>query len=349
MRTRYQFDRSGKNSDNLIVNEEQTAVGNNGVIVPTYAPYYADSMVIKTATATLTRGVDYYIGELAPHITSITNLEASNTIILLEPQTDPYTISYQCVGGLYQNVSDAIDTHTGHVYTGPVDWNQVVNQPWLYPPTKHAHAIDDVIGWGYLVESMERIRQAIIMSNVPAFEYLVDWVTRTIEDIPTATCRDIMYGDPIKRPLSLGGYHMLQRTNVVNKIYEVSNIYYVRHTRKVHFTIKTSNVNDGTMLKHHAVFTNGIENTSHLGYGKISGVFNNSIRGYVELPFTVQDEEWSFELVFINLFGRTLDICSDKYRLSNLNSGPINTWLIPEGCCSMELSPLSIFMVNGGK
>jgi hypothetical protein len=348
MQTRYQFDRYGNNPDNLIVDEEQTAVGNNGVIVPTYAPYYAGSLIVETATAVLVRGVDYYVGELSPHVTSITNLEASNTIILINPQTDPYTVTYQCVGGEYQNVSAAIASHSGHVYTGPIDWNQVVNEPDLFPPSAHPHVIDDVIGWGYLVESMERIRQAIIVSNVPAYEYLVDWVTRAIEDIPTATCGDILYGDPIKRPLSLGGYHLLSRVEAPQKTYTVNTVYYNRMTRKVHFTLTTGNVPDGVSLDHRATFTNYDTPISHLAYGKLTKVFTRVMRGWIEVPYAIPNEDWSFELTFINLFGRTLDLCGKKYKLSDLPRGPNSTWLRSEGCCTTELSPLSLYIHNGG-
>jgi ABC-type polysaccharide/polyol phosphate export permease len=67
----------------------------------------------------------------------------------------------------------------------PVAWENVLGKPLLFPPTTHLHNLEDVYGFEPIVGALERVRNAIILSDVPAFEALVDWVNGQISGTRT--------------------------------------------------------------------------------------------------------------------------------------------------------------------
>lgn len=318
---RYNEDMTAHNPDNLIINESHIAEGtSNGVIVPTYTPYYSEGLVVRTATATLVRGRDYLVGELASEITARSGHESSNTILILEPQTEPYEIDYQCVGGPYLNIIPVVSAHDGIVYDGPINWHDILNKPDLYPPSAHPHVLDDVIGWGYLVEALERIRQAITMSNVPAYEKLIEWVSDTIENYPRADCRDIAWGDPIKKSLSLGMYQLQMRTNPVAKQYVLRNIRRItmNGTRSIRFRLNTANVLNGVRILPIIKFSKA-PNLDIMSSGAYAYCVENMLQISVPISPVVQyGEGWHVSIKLVNAFGNELDLCDLEYEFDDI-------------------------------
>lgn len=326
---RYQEDLTAHNIDNLIENEVQTSEGvSNGVIVPTYTPFYSEGLIVRTATATMVRGRDYLVGELASQITSVSGHEASNTIIILKPQLEEYTITYQCVGGPYLNIIPIVAEHDGIVYDGPVDWHTILNTPDLYPPLEHPHELDDVIGWGYLVEALERVRQAIVMSNIPAYEKLIEWVSDTIENYPRANCRDIAWGDPIKKSMSLGMYHLQMETNPVPKKYRIKSVrrMYGEFLRYIRFRINTVNVTDGIRLLPIIKFSKPkLDVLTSGNYAYCSG-------GMMQLsvpihPAVQYGEGWHVTIKLVNVYDNELDLCDMEYEYDDLPLGRPVSWI----------------------
>ena len=326
---RYQEDMTSHDPNNLIADESQIAEGvSNGVIVPTYTPFYSEGLIVRTATATLVRGRDYLVGELAPEITSRSGHEASNTILILEPQSEPYTITYQCVGGPYLNIVPIVSAHDGIVYDGPVDWHSVVNKPDRFVPTPHPHVLDDVIGWGYLVEALERIRQAIVLSNVPAYEKLIEWVSDTIENYPRADCKDIAWGDPIKKSMSQGMLQLHERTNPTPKQYVLRNIRRVRqnHTNSIRFRLNTADVPNGVRLLPLIKYSKA-PNLDIIVAGEYATCVENMIQVSVPVSPVVQyGEGWNVSIKLVNAFGNELDLCDLEYRYDDIPVGYPVRW-----------------------
>jgi hypothetical protein len=79
----------------------------------------------------------------------------------------------------------------------PVDWVNILNKPFDYPPSMHNHMLEDVYGFEYIVVALERLRNSITLSNIPAFEALVDWVkSRTLDVVSYA---EIDARTPVKK------------------------------------------------------------------------------------------------------------------------------------------------------
>ena len=180
---RFDYDPTGVNSDNLVSNEIHALTDHYvRAFSPTYGPFFADSVVLfdNANDRQLVRGIDYSITELNQDITLRLGKEVSSVVLVLNASvSNAVRMTYQVVGGLYQNQADAI----ANMYQAllqdnrPIEWANVLGKPLSFPPTLHLHNLQDVYGFEPVVNAIERIRSAIILSDVPAFETLVDWVT----------------------------------------------------------------------------------------------------------------------------------------------------------------------------
>lgn len=181
---RYQLDPTGINPDNAVVGEVKTlALTQVRTVAPTYGPFFTESLVIydNTNNRLLARGVDYQCVELLQTATAKFGKEIAALILIINPTVGgEVRMNYQVLGGLYQNNVDGIvDMYNTFLLDDrPVDWSNVLNKPYTYPPSLHNHLITDVYGFEPIIVALERIRNAIILSDVPAFEALIEWVKR---------------------------------------------------------------------------------------------------------------------------------------------------------------------------
>lgn len=179
---RYPLDQTGLNPDNYISNELKTLnVAPVRAVAPAFGPFFTESMVIRDAgTGTvLVKGSDYKIVDLLQSATLKIGKEIAQVVLIINSNIGSQVrLSYQALGGLYQNNSEGLIQLYESVINDarPIDWTQVLNKPATYTPTLHTHLLEDVYGFEPLVVEMERIRNALILSDVPAFEALIDWV-----------------------------------------------------------------------------------------------------------------------------------------------------------------------------
>jgi hypothetical protein len=127
----------------------------------------------------LVRGLDFQCVELLQEATLKYGQEISGLVLVINPLvSSKIRVSYQTLGGLYQYDASGIVQMYETVMRDnrPIAWTDVLNKPLEYPPSLHNHVLDDVYGFEYVVVALERIRNAIILSDVPAFEALVDWI-----------------------------------------------------------------------------------------------------------------------------------------------------------------------------
>jgi hypothetical protein len=180
---RYALDPTGTNPDNLVSGEIKTLSNAPQVraAAPTYGPFFAESMIVYDhgTNQLLTRGVDYELLDLVEEATVAYGKEILQMILVKNTSvTGQIRLTYQVLGGLYQNNSEGLLEIYDSIMndTRPVDWSLVVNRPSEYPPTDHLHAASDVKGTGPLVVALKGIENAIVLSNIPAFEALISWV-----------------------------------------------------------------------------------------------------------------------------------------------------------------------------
>jgi hypothetical protein len=183
---RYPVDLTGVNFNNLIADEEHTLVNlPNRAVIPMYAPYFTESVVVRDhiTNALLVKGEQYQCLQLVEEATIKSGKEVCEVILITDPAVSNHVrITYQTIGGLYQRTSDAILAMYNTVINDnrPVDWSNVLNKPYNYPPSLHRHLFKDLVGFEPLIVELERLRNAIILSDVPAFEALIDWFSNRV-------------------------------------------------------------------------------------------------------------------------------------------------------------------------
>lgn len=179
---RYNLDPTGQSPDNFINGEVKTlSISPLRAIAPAYGPFYSETLYLYDhgTGGLLLRGRDYQIVDLLQSATLKFGKEIAQIVLITNQSvSNQVRLNYQCLGGLYQNNAEGlVDLYnTVMADARTVDWTQVLNKPTEYTPTLHRHLLDDVYGFEPIVVELERIRNAIILSDVPAFEALIQWV-----------------------------------------------------------------------------------------------------------------------------------------------------------------------------
>lgn len=186
---RYPLDPTGNNPDNLIVNEVHD-IGNKAIraIAPTYGAYYTDTMslVDESTQLPLVRNVDFSCVELLQDASLRFGKEVCVMVLVLNKNIGSRVrLTYQTVGGQFQyNGSSIVNLYEAAIKDArPVNWADVLNAPNEYPPSFHKHMLEDVQGFEPVVAAIERVRNAIVLSDVPAFDALIDWLQVKFGDV----------------------------------------------------------------------------------------------------------------------------------------------------------------------
>lgn len=206
---RYPLDLTGTNTNNRIDNETHELTQRPiRAIAPTYGAFFSDSVLIfdPIANRYLEKNTDYISTELLQEAT----LQCGKSICLLILITNPavassVAISYNILGGAYQNTAREIQLLYESAINDqrPVDWNDIENKPMAYRPSLHNHLLEDVVGFEPVVVALERIRNALILSDIPAFEALIDW---TNAQLAVHRNHILDYNNPHRATLGQLGY-----------------------------------------------------------------------------------------------------------------------------------------------
>jgi hypothetical protein len=186
---RYPLDPTGVNPDNAIAGEIHTLnIRRIRAVAPTYGPFFTQSLLVydRADNRQLIRGTDYQCVELLQEATLRFGKEISEIILILDPTvSNEVIIYYQTLGGMFQNNAAGIVNmyETAMMDHRPVDWVNVLNKPYEYPPSLHNHLLTDLYGFDVLVVALERIRNAILLSDVPAFESLITYVDTSVQSV----------------------------------------------------------------------------------------------------------------------------------------------------------------------
>lgn len=179
---RYPLDPTGINPDNFVLGElKNLATTQIRALSPTYGPFFTETIALYDHGdgRLLVRGVDYKIVDLLQSATLKFGKEIAQIVLIVNPLVgSSVRVNYQVLGGHYQNNSEGlVNLYNTFIADGrPVDWADVMNKPVVYNPTLHTHLLEDIYGFEPVVVALERIRNAIVLSDVPAFEALIEWV-----------------------------------------------------------------------------------------------------------------------------------------------------------------------------
>lgn len=179
---RYPLDLTGRNLNNLVVDELHTLTNlAKRAVIPKYSPYFTESLIVRDAVSMnlLQKGIHYDCLQLNDEATIKTGKEICEVILIIDSNVSSTVyITYQTIGGLYQRTSDAIlDMYNAVINDNrPVDWANVLNKPYEYPPPLHNHLYRDIIGYEPLIAMLERVRIAILLGNTTELQAIVDYI-----------------------------------------------------------------------------------------------------------------------------------------------------------------------------
>lgn len=217
----YAFDSTGTLPANKIENEIQTitAVNNKNYhyIVPFFAPFYGDSIIVEwraTPTGTfipLTFGVDYNLAYpyLGASLRADGKVYGAVSFVNLELAGQIRFKQYQTVGGEFTLDLSRITEITANLVYNPriTSWEQVSGAPAHFPPHAHAWTPEDVVGQGDLLDVLLQIRDALLTNST---EGLLNHIRDkgnphrvnkfqinlgNVQNYPTATIAEMLVGE----------------------------------------------------------------------------------------------------------------------------------------------------------
>ena len=375
---RYPLDKTGKNPNNLVVGEmHRLSAREIRSIAPTYGAFYGESMVVFDATTgvRLERGTQYELAEFLQDASM--QFEGGDiwTLVLIKDKNVSHQvrINYQVVGGNFTTDSSKIKELYDAVMMDnrPVDWTNVLDKPILYPPNLHNQLLNTIYGFEPLVAAIERLGNRIILSDVPAFEYLIDWINARltefeqsdfgthirdknnphgvsqsqvglgeVENLPVITQDDIDSELVVRKYVT---YDMLLLalqglgTNNTYKITPVSTV--IAEGRQVLVQVDTTGVEDGTRL----YWTIEHESSSSLDFVVEAGIITIH-QGSASFGVMIRlDEESDDNEVFrIVLHKKSVDgpivTRSDRLTIKNMdpNDPDIDRWFRNQSECCLN-------------
>lgn len=283
---RYALDRTGKNPDNLVSGEIHRLSSNPlRVIATRYGGFYTKSVrIFDTATnEKLVYKKDYMFGEINQDATVLYGNEIAHIIIITNKDiSSVVSVEYQVVGGPHTNDNTAIKNMYEAVLKDnrEVLWENVLEKPIEYPPMVHAQMLSTLYGFEPLIGALERLGNSITLTNVPAFEYLIEWLKAElkkfelsdlmqhikrvdnphkttkdqvglgdVENLPVVTEQEIEDQNPVRKYVTFDMLLMLLATYVSNASYRfVSKALKVKEGRTLLVEIITTNVDNNTTM-----------------------------------------------------------------------------------------------------
>jgi hypothetical protein len=249
---RYPLDPTGLNPDNRIIDEIKTLTNTQiKAIAPTYGPIYTDNLIItdNITNQQLVKGVDYSCVQLLQEATLRYGKEICEVILIKKIDVSlSVRISYQVLGGLFQNNAQGVENLYQTLINDnrPVPWDAVLNKPAEYTPTLHRHMLSDVVGFEPVVVALERIRNAITLSDVPAFEALIDWVRLNIPE--QVTNLEIQNSSPVSKLVTFDKLLFALDQLNFNGVTWTYNKTVLNNADTLAISLSCSNIDDGTNL-----------------------------------------------------------------------------------------------------
>lgn len=173
------FDPTAMSLLNLIIHEKRP-LGELGkyIFVPSHGPYYSESLSVYAGARLLVRNKDYRTLVHHPRATGETGKEVSVCIQVLDTSLTEIDITYQAVGGEYQNLFEIvklIKDSNGQQVLRTILWHEIIGKPLTFNPAAHWHVVWDIEGWEALITPIDQIRNALIFKKQQAYRQLYDY------------------------------------------------------------------------------------------------------------------------------------------------------------------------------
>ena len=168
---KYPLDLTGLSPDSLVTNESHTAPRERARgFAPKYGAFFTKSVrIIHVGTGQpLAAGRDFICLHLYEKATRATGQEVCAAVLITNDAMDgEFLITYQALGGEFSGNVEVIENLLAQLALDnrPVKWGDILGLPNAFPPSEHLHDIDDLYGFEYMVEALERIRAAILLGD----------------------------------------------------------------------------------------------------------------------------------------------------------------------------------------
>lgn len=349
------LDASGTNPNNLVSGELATGIGSpNRIIKPEYGPFHVGSQVVvdSSTNTPLIYGEDYDCVGLVQEASIKFQKPIAEFIKLKKPGiSSTVRLQYQCLGGLYQNDSSVLANLWNSFINDnrPVSFNTgVIDKPFEYPPGLHPTLFKDVSGYEPLIAALERMTQAITVSNVPAFQNIIDWVLTIVPK--TVTAQEIDEGIPVQKTVTFDTLlYSLSRLNF-NAITIEADRYIVDNGATVRFNITANNlepsVNLYWTLEHTTTTVDDFASTS----GNVNLINGKGSFQVQLMPSTTIEPGESFK---IKLHKNSIDghVLGKSHFIVIRGNDPEDLTDIFNSCClyspTNQINPVSMYVHAG--
>lgn len=175
--TKYPFDPTGRLASNLVNGEQHALTGVTGhsfyFFIPQYAPFFEEGLIVTYKTLTgetrpLVKGVDYYPSHYFLGASRSCNKPIYSSIsILNRALVGTVTLRYQTLGGEWIKDANVISEVLADRIHNPrvTTWEQVVDQPALFPVIDHAWNLVDMVGMSKVVEAINLMSDKILQAG----------------------------------------------------------------------------------------------------------------------------------------------------------------------------------------
>lgn len=181
------FDPTASSLQNLIIAEKRPiAELGEYVFIPSHGSYYVDTLVVSNGTQTLERNKDYRCILLNKNATMDTGKEVAVLIQILRTDIQDVYITYQAVGGKYQNLSEIILSLKGAIgsnMVSPIKWGDIVNKPSLLLAAPHYHPYWEIDDWTKVVEAIKKIELSILYKKQDKYKAVLEYADEAFRDL----------------------------------------------------------------------------------------------------------------------------------------------------------------------
>lgn len=238
--TKYKFDVTGKDPQNLIGGERHTLAPGpkNKIIASLEGPFFSDSVKVRLPNGSyLEPWVDFQPVHHFPEASKKTGRSCTCFVkILNETVVGDIFVEYQVVGGLYNYNSVTLENLLWAIINDEreVLWDNINNRPATFPPSYHTHDIFlDTYGWEDRIAFSTWVADGLILRgerlNYEAFVNKVNVILEQIKRLQASINDEILThsaeeGNPHADTAKTFGIAKLQNLATANSIQAVEGL-----------------------------------------------------------------------------------------------------------------------------
>lgn len=167
---RYPLDPTGTSPNNLVQGEPQVLTNSSIRCAATkYGAFFSESLRVKDVTTQQFLNPSQYEAVEMYEQASIQFSKEICSIVLIKDTSvsNNVLLTYQALGGEFSTSQEAVIQQITQLNLDnrPAEWGNILDKPSAFPPAQHLHDIGDLYGFEYIVQALERLKNAIEMGD----------------------------------------------------------------------------------------------------------------------------------------------------------------------------------------